>query len=109
MVHHGAALRKVLKLQKWPEGSIDELLQHLENDYKKAALSTKDSAMLKYVKKLTLHPGSITAADIEPLRAAGFDDRVIHDICLIAAYFNFVNRIADGLGVELEERFTGSR
>jgi len=98
-----------LKQQKWPEKSIDKLLQHLENDYKKAALSTHDCVMLKYVEKLTLHPGSVTAADIEPLRAAGFDDRAIHDICAITSYFNFVNRIADGLGVELEERFKGNR
>jgi uncharacterized peroxidase-related enzyme len=98
-----------LKQQKWPDKSIEELLQHLENDYKKAALSTADSAMLKYVEKLTLHPGSITTADIEPLRKVGFDDRAIHDICVISAYFNFVNRIADGLGVELEERFKGER
>ncbi len=61
--------------------------------------------MLEYVEKLTRHPGRITAADAETLRSAGFDDRGIHDICAIAAYFNFVNRIADGLGVELEERF----
>jgi len=61
--------------------------------------------MLGFVEKLTLHPGDVTAADVELLRNAGFDDRAIHDICAIAAYFNFVNRIADGLGVELEQRF----
>jgi alkylhydroperoxidase family enzyme len=42
-------------------------------------------------------------ADIGRLRAAGFDDRAIHDLCAIVAYFAFVNRIADGLGVELED------
>jgi alkylhydroperoxidase family enzyme len=61
--------------------------------------------MLGYVEKLTRDPGSVTADDAVMLRNAGFDDRAIHDICVIAAYFNFVNRIADGLGVELEERF----
>lgn len=41
------------------------------------------------------------------LRAAGFDDRAIHDICAVTAYYAFVNRMADGLGVDLEERFGG--
>ena len=50
----------------------------------------------------------VAAADVEALRAAGFDDRAIHDICAIAAYFAFVNRLAEGLGVELEERFPAS-
>ncbi len=42
------------------------------------------------------------AADVERLRQAGFDDRAIHDACAIISYFAFVNRIADGLGVEME-------
>ena len=45
----------------------------------------------------------MNASHIEALRAAGFDDRAIHDACAIIAYFAFVNRMADGLGVELEE------
>jgi len=47
----------------------------------------------------------MTAADLAPLRDAGFDDLAIHDVCAIVAYFAFVNRIADGLGVRLESRF----
>jgi len=61
--------------------------------------------MLEYAVRLTENPGSIGAADIETLRTAGFDDRAIHDICAITGYYAFVNRIADGLGVELEPRF----
>ena len=45
---------------------------------------------------------SIEEADVEDLRTAGFDDRAIHDACQVVAYFNYVNRVADGLGVELE-------
>ncbi len=59
--------------------------------------------MLDYAVKLTRVPHSISRADIEALRAAQFDDRAIHDICAVTAYYAFVNRIADGLGVELEE------
>jgi alkylhydroperoxidase family enzyme len=58
--------------------------------------------MLEYVLKLTLTSQLITVDDVELLRDAGFDDRAIHDICCIAAYFAFVNRISDGLGVDLE-------
>ena len=51
---------------------------------------------------LTLTPGAVRAHHVDALRAAGLDDRAIHDACAIVAYFAFVNRIADGLGVELE-------
>ena len=58
--------------------------------------------MLDYAAKLTSHPSEITAEDVDVLRQAGFGDRAIHDICAITAYYAFVNRIADGLGVALE-------
>ena len=58
--------------------------------------------MLDYAVKLTRDPGGMSRADAEALRAAGFDDHAILDICQVAAYYNFVNRLADGLGVELE-------
>ena len=58
--------------------------------------------MLDYAAKLTLTPQAVTRDDAEGLRALGFGDRAIHDICSITAYFAFVNRIADGLGVEME-------
>jgi uncharacterized peroxidase-related enzyme len=63
-----------------------------------------ERALLAYADKLTLTPAAIAADDVRRLRAAGFDDRAIHDACAIVAYFAFVNRIADGLGVDLEDR-----
>lgn len=78
------------------------LLASLASDYRKADLQAADLAMLDYAVKLTRAPGDMTEADISSLRAQGFDDRAIHDICAITAYYAFVNRIADGLGVELE-------
>ena len=59
--------------------------------------------MLEYAAKLTRDPGDMTAADAEALRQAGFDDRAVLDICQVTAYYAYVNRLADGLGVELEE------
>lgn len=59
--------------------------------------------MLAYSTKLTLTPGEVNADDVNQLRDSGFDDRAIHDIACIVGYFAFVNRVADGLGVELED------
>lgn len=63
----------------------------------------RELALLTYAEKLTEKPATINADDIAALRNVGLDDRAIHDACAVVAYFAFVNRIADGLGVELEE------
>lgn len=68
-------------------------------------MSPRETAILGYARKLTRTPGRMTEDDLVPLRRAGLDDRAIHDLCGVTAYFAFVNRIADGLGVELEERW----
>ena len=65
-------------------------------------LSEKDQALLAYADVLTLTPQAVTGAHVDRLRAAGYDDRAIHDACAIVSYFAFVNRIADGLGVQVE-------
>jgi alkylhydroperoxidase family enzyme len=58
--------------------------------------------MLRFVDKLTRTPGQMQPDDVETLRQAGFEDRAIHDLVLVASYYAFVNRVADGLGVDLE-------
>lgn len=83
----------------------DRQLQALRVDAVAAARTEADRVMLSYALKLTRTPGEMTAADVESLRTVGFDDVAIHDICTIVAYFAFVNRLADGLGIELEDRF----
>jgi uncharacterized peroxidase-related enzyme len=65
-----------------------------------------DRAMLTFAVKLTRTPGDMTAADAQALREAGFEDAAILDITQITAYYGYVNRLADGLGVELEEWWT---
>ena len=70
-----------------------------------SCLTPPERAMVEYTLRLTRTPWEITREDADILRDAGFGDRAIHDICSITAYFAFVNRISDGLGVELEERF----
>ena len=65
-------------------------------------MSAADLVMLEFVDKLTRSPGEMQPSDVESLRQAGFDDRAIHDLVLVASYYAFVNRVADGLGVTLE-------
>ena len=75
--------------------------------YQEVALTPADRAMLEYAMQLTEGPSRGAAEGVERLRVEGFDDRAIHDICAITAYYAFVNRIADGLGVDLEQRLEG--
>jgi uncharacterized peroxidase-related enzyme len=81
----------------------DELLAQLKEDYTRASLAPPDRAMIDYAVKLTLTPAAVTRSDVQALRRAGFDDRGILDIAQITAYFAFVNRTADGLGVSVED------
>jgi uncharacterized peroxidase-related enzyme len=78
------------------------LVESLSTDLDRAALSDPDRHILGFARRLTLAPADDTRDDVELLRADGFSDRAILDVTLVTAYFNFVNRIASGLGVELE-------
>ncbi len=96
MVQHGAALATESRDASLPEtvasGSIDQL-------------SPRMAALCRYALKLTQAPSEMEAADVAQLRAAGLDDRAIVDANQVASYFNYVNRVADGLGVELEQHW----
>lgn len=95
MTHHGEALRRLV-----PDA---ELVGQLKVDFSKAKLPEKEAVMLAYVAKLTRAPSAVKQDDVQALRNAGFEDRAILDIAQIAGYFAFVTRIADGLGVTLED------
>lgn len=71
----------------------------LRQDHTRADLSADDRAMLDYAAKLTRHADRVTREDLDALRRVGFDDRAILQINLIASWFNYINRVADGLGV----------
>jgi alkylhydroperoxidase family enzyme len=71
----------------------------LEDDYTKAPVSAPDRLMLDYVVQVTRDATRVGPAEHDRLRAAGFDDRAILQITLIAAWFNYINRVADALGV----------
>jgi uncharacterized peroxidase-related enzyme len=71
----------------------------LQADYQTAPITESERAMLDYVAQLTRDATRISEADHERLRAHGFDDRAILQITLIASWFNYINRVADALGV----------
>jgi uncharacterized peroxidase-related enzyme len=75
------------------------LVDALQSDYRSATISEQDRAMLDYVVKLTKDATKVSPDDHTKLRAAGFDDRGILQITLIASWFNYINRVADALGV----------
>jgi uncharacterized peroxidase-related enzyme len=92
--HHSLALNHYWKNEK----RVGEFI----SNYDSFELPEKERRMIDYSLKLTRSPAAVNEADIESLRGAGFTDEDIVNINTIAAYFNFVNRIASGLGV----RFT---
>jgi uncharacterized peroxidase-related enzyme len=79
---------------------LDEaLVDAIQRDYRTAPIDERDRVMLEYVEQVTRDATGVTPAHHERLRAAGFDDRGILQITLIAAWFNYINRVADALGV----------
>jgi uncharacterized peroxidase-related enzyme len=92
--HHAAALERVTKDKALVEAAMAGKPH--------PAITAKDQAMLAYARKLTETPGKVEAKDVEALRLAGFDDEAIVAINHVTGYFNMMNRIVSGLGVELE-------
>jgi len=78
------------------------VVEALARDPALAPLDARARALVDYALKLTLRPSAVEPDDLRPLREAGVGDAGLHDAAAVTAYFNFVNRIALGLGVELE-------
>lgn len=95
MQHHGAALRALT--------GDEDLVRALAGGWRAADVADGLRALLAYAEKLTRDPGSVQERDVDALREAGWSDEAILHACEVVAYFNFVNRMADGLGVSLEE------
>ncbi len=95
MAHHAAGLVRLTKNAK--------LAQDLKHDYTTADVTPRQRAMLDYAVKLTRTPGAMRESDIHALRTHGFSDRDILDINQVTAYFAYVNRVADGLGVVTDD------
>lgn len=81
----------------------DTLADQLRIDYTQADLTARERAMLGYAEKLTRTPWAMRESDVQSLKDQGFDDLAILHIVGLVGFFNYVNRVADGLGLHLEE------
>jgi len=81
----------------------DAWIAAIKSDWRKAVLTAADRALCEFAMKLTATPGAMARADVEKMRASGFDDRAIHDAAQAIAYFAYINRIADALGTDPED------
>ena len=79
------------------------MAEQLKKDWEKADLSAKDKVLCAWAEKLTLTPGDMTKSDIDALTGTGFSENAISDTAQVVSYFNYINRIAEGLGVDLED------
>jgi uncharacterized peroxidase-related enzyme len=77
-------------------------LEAVARDWRTAQLEPLERALCEFAEKLTHRPGAMQRADVEALRAVGLADRAIHDAAQVVAYFNYINRVADALDVDLE-------
>ena len=94
-MHHGEGLRKTETDQDFISALIEKRIPNSANE--------REKAIIPYARKLTSTPYLCKRKDIELLRSVGFSDKAILQINLVINYFNYVNRLADGLGVELED------
>ena len=100
--HHAEALRRYIK--------DDEVIEMLSSADGLETLEPRLSTIVRHAEKLTSAPAAMTESDLGELRAVGLSDRDVLDLTLIVGYFNFVNRIAQGLGVEFSsEELSGYR
>ena len=77
-------------------------VEKIKADYREAGLSARDAVILDFAVKLTLHPSRMEASDLERLKREGFSDVALLEIVHITGFFNYINRLADALGVDPE-------
>lgn len=108
MVHHRAGLARLLREEGLDEEAAERLgarlVEHVETGADLDPRTTdRERALLVYAAKLTDMPAAMRQTDVEALRQAGLDDAEILDANQVVAYFAYANRVADGLGIELED------
>ena len=74
----------------------------MEHDYREADLDPRTRVLCDYARKLSLAPATVGVGDADALRAHGLDDATIHDAIQVIAYFNYINRVAEGVGTDAE-------
>ena len=88
------------------ESQNPAVADQIQYDYREAGLTPADRALCDYAIKLTTEPQNMMEGDVVHLREVGFDDEQITIAAQVIGYFNYINRIADGLGVDLEDQMT---
>lgn len=83
-------------------GGTETLAQQLKSNYRRADVTEAEMALMEFAELLTVQPSNVRESDIERLREVGWSDEDIVDIVHQTALFNYMNRVADGLGIELE-------
>ena len=77
-------------------------MEAIARNWREAQLDARDHALCAYAEKLTCAPQQMGPQDIDALRETGLDDRAIHDATQVIGFFNYINRLADALGVQPE-------
>ena len=77
-------------------------LDQIAGDWRTASLGARDAALCAFAEKLTLSPAKMTEEDVEGLRGVGLEDAAIHEAVQVISYFNYINRVADAVHVDLE-------
>lgn len=85
------------------EVADQEMVDRFARDWRTSGVDPATMALLEYAEKLTARPAAVETGDIAALRSLGFDDEGISSATQVVAYFNYINRIAEGLGVSHEE------
>ena len=80
----------------------EQWLRALAEDWRGATLEPRDRALCAFAEKLTRTPSAMREHDVAELRRQGFDDQAIHAAVQVVSYFNYINRVADAIDVELE-------
>jgi uncharacterized peroxidase-related enzyme len=85
------------------EEQADAVVHSVAGDWRSASLDAADRALCEFAAKLTTEQHRIGPRDLDELRSHGFSDRAIHDAVQVVSFFNYITRVADGLGVEMED------
>lgn len=99
LAHHSANTRRLMKKEGWDDAKIDRAFEGLRRAEPESEFAPKHAALLRYAHKLTVAVGAMEKADIDALHAAGCDDGEILEVNQTCAYFNYSNRLLNGLGV----------
>ncbi len=84
------------------ESQNESLAETVKRDFRQAQLTSRERMLCEFAEKLTLHPSRMTREDCDRLRAVGLTDRDILDAVEVISYFNYINRVADALGIDPE-------